>query len=56
MKKATHGLARVSEMHGNFIVADDGATSSDVLGLVERVRDTVLAQTGVRLELEIDVW
>ena len=56
MKGATCGRARVSEMHGNFIVADEGATAGDVLALLEQVRQTVQARTGVTLELEINVW
>jgi UDP-N-acetylmuramate dehydrogenase len=56
MKGVTLGRARVSDVHANFIVADGGARSADVLGLIERVRDAVQAKSGIRLELEIEVW
>ncbi len=56
LKGFSRGRARVSEIHGNFIVADEGATASDVLEVLEYVRETVLKKTGVRLETEIDVW
>lgn len=56
LKGAACGRARVSDVHGNFIVADVGATARDVLALVDHVRATVAARTGVALELEIDVW
>lgn len=56
LKGAARGRARVSEMHGNFIVADEGATAEDVLALVEQVRAKVREHSGIDLELEIDVW
>jgi UDP-N-acetylmuramate dehydrogenase len=56
LKGTSIGRARVSEVHGNFIVADAGATSAEVLTLVDHVRNTVLAHKGIKLELEIDVW
>jgi len=56
LKGRTHGLARVSERHANFIVADKGATATDVLALVEEVRDIVRREFGIQLETEIDVW
>ena len=49
------GGARVSEKHANFIVADAGATAADVWGLIERVRDLVATDAGVRLETEVQV-
>lgn len=47
------GDAQVSEKHSNFIVNTGNASSSDVLQLVERVKQAVYAETGVRLEEEI---
>jgi UDP-N-acetylmuramate dehydrogenase len=49
------GGARVSEKHANFIVADAGASAADVWGLIDRVRDLVATDTGVRLETEVQV-
>ncbi len=47
------GGARVSEEHANVIVAETGATGSDVLALLEMARETVRRQSGVTLQPEI---
>jgi UDP-N-acetylmuramate dehydrogenase len=49
------GGARVSEVHANFILAENGAAASDILALIDRVRDKVLARHGLALELELKV-
>ena len=49
------GGARVSEKHSNFIVADPGASASDVWRLIEQVRSRVEAHAGVRLETEVEL-
>ena len=49
------GGAEVSELHANFIVNVGGATAADVLGVIEHVQQTVLAQHGIRMEPEIRV-
>jgi UDP-N-acetylmuramate dehydrogenase len=49
------GAAEISERHANYIVNLGGASSDDVLGLVELARETVLRQFGVELELEVKV-
>jgi UDP-N-acetylmuramate dehydrogenase len=56
LKGKACGRARVSQQHANFIVAEPGATSTNVLQLLEEVRATVHDKFGVRLELEIEVW
>ncbi len=56
LKGARRGGAEVSRRHANFIVAQRDASASDVLGLIETVRETVAREFGVRLELEIVVW
>jgi UDP-N-acetylmuramate dehydrogenase len=50
------GGATVSEKHANFIIAESGCTSSDVIKLIETVRKTVKDQFDVELELEIEIW
>ncbi len=50
------GGARVSERHANFILADTGGTASEVLRLIELVRDRVEEHAGVRLEPEVQIW
>lgn len=47
------GGAQVSEMHANFIVNTDQATSEDIKRLVEHVKQTVKAKTGIELEYEV---
>jgi UDP-N-acetylmuramate dehydrogenase len=49
------GGALVSELHANYIINTGGARSQDVLELIERVRERVYSQTGVTLELEVNV-
>lgn len=49
------GGARVSDRHANVIAADPDATASDVLALVDLVRERVLAASGVGLVPEIRV-
>jgi UDP-N-acetylmuramate dehydrogenase len=50
------GGAMVSERHANFIVGSRGATASDVLRLVDTVRERVRREFDIELEMEIDVW
>jgi UDP-N-acetylmuramate dehydrogenase len=45
----------VSEVHANFFVNRGGATASDVMRLIEMVRERVREKFGVELELEIEV-
>src|SRR5690606_6919812 len=52
LKGAASGGARVSEMHANFIVNAAGASSDDVLALIQKVQETVAEQCGIHLETE----
>lgn len=56
LKGTKIGGASISERHANFIVAQDGATSQDVLDLIEHVRRAVRDRFDMELELEIEVW
>ena len=47
------GGAMVSELHTNFIINVDNATSEDVRSLIEHVQDEVYAQFGITLEPEV---
>lgn len=47
------GGAAVSEKHAGFIVNLGGATSEDVRRLIAEIQETVLRETGVKLECEI---
>ena len=55
LKGFSVGGAQVSEKHAGFVVNRGGATCADVLALVDQVKERVLAQTGVELEMEVKV-
>jgi UDP-N-acetylmuramate dehydrogenase len=50
------GGAVISEKHANFIIAEKGCKSSDVLGVIETAKQKVKEQFDVDLELEIEIW
>jgi UDP-N-acetylmuramate dehydrogenase len=56
LKNTRYGQAEVSERHANFIVAAEGATTQDVLKLIEVVRERVDERLGIELETEIEIW
>jgi UDP-N-acetylmuramate dehydrogenase len=56
LKGTRVGGAEVSDRHANFIVTEQGATSQDVLKLIELVRGRVKDRLGIDLETEIEVW
>ena len=56
LKGARAGGAHVSEKHANFILADAGTRASDVLKLINTIRETVYKRSEVYLELELEVW
>ena len=53
LKGFTIGKASVSTKHANFIVNEGGAKASDVLSIINKVRETVFEQFRVTLELEV---
>ena len=55
LKGTREGAAEISSVHANFIVNHGGATAQDVLRLIERARETVLEQTGIQLETEVQL-
>ncbi len=48
--------AAVCQHHTNYILADESATSRDVLELIDQLRSGVAERLGVELETEIDIW
>ena len=50
------GGAVVSEKHANFIIAEKGCKSRDVVRLIDAVKERVKEQFGIELELEIEIW
>lgn len=55
LKGYTIGGAKVSEMHANFIVNDNGAKAQDVLDLIAHIKKTVLELYNVQLETEVEI-
>ncbi len=49
------GQARVSEVHGNFIVNDGGATAAEVLQLIGEIVREAKAERGIDLETEVQM-
>ncbi len=50
------GGARVSDLHANFIVVEEGARAADVEALIARVREKVQNEHGIVLETEIKIY
>jgi UDP-N-acetylenolpyruvoylglucosamine reductase len=53
LKGLSFGKARVSDVHGNFIVNTGGASASDVITLISMVQDRVRTSAGTELETEV---
>jgi len=50
------GGAAVSEKHANFVIAEKGCKSRDVMRLIDAVRERVKERFDIELELEIEIW
>ncbi|WP_408645756.1 UDP-N-acetylmuramate dehydrogenase [Tindallia magadiensis] len=55
LKGCTVGKAKVSELHAGFIVNMGGATASDVLSLMEMIKNKVREKYEVELESELRI-
>ena len=55
LKGAREGKAVVSQLHGNFIVNEGGATAADVRRLIDRVMAEVQKRFGAQLEPEVEM-
>jgi UDP-N-acetylmuramate--L-alanine ligase/UDP-N-acetylenolpyruvoylglucosamine reductase len=55
LKNTNVGNARVSEIHGNFIVNDGGATAAEVLELIAKIQDVARTKRGIELETEVQI-
>jgi UDP-N-acetylenolpyruvoylglucosamine reductase len=53
LKGMSIGGARVSEVHGNFIVNEGRATASDVMQLIAAIRQRARQERGIDLEPEV---
>jgi UDP-N-acetylmuramate dehydrogenase len=56
LKGTRVGGAVVSARHANFVVNEGKATATDVLALLDLLKERVRRETGVDLELEVKVW
>ena len=54
LKGTRIGNAEISDRHANFVIAHKGASSNDVLRLIDLARSKVTEQFGV--DLEIKIW
>lgn len=55
LKGTSVGGAEVSTKHAGFVINKGGATCKDVLDLCKKVADTVKAEKGIDLEMEVRV-
>src|SRR5512133_1930008 len=55
LKNCAIGKARVSEVHGNFIVNDGGATAAEMLELIAKIQATAREKRGVELQTEVQI-
>jgi UDP-N-acetylmuramate--L-alanine ligase/UDP-N-acetylenolpyruvoylglucosamine reductase len=55
LKNSRVGDARVSEVHGNFIVNDSHATAAEVLELIAGIQARARAERGIELETEVQI-
>lgn len=55
LKGLSVGNARVSEIHGNFIVNDGDASAADVLALIDQIKAVARKKRGIELETEVQI-
>jgi UDP-N-acetylmuramate--alanine ligase len=55
LKGSSVGDARVSDVHGNFIVNEGEATANEVLELIGQIQATALKERGIELETEVQI-
>ena len=53
LKGKSVGGAEVSQKHAGFVINKNGATTEDILNLMELIKNTVRENNGVRLEPEV---
>ncbi len=55
LKGERSGQAEISRKHANFFINHGGASASDVYALIQLARRRVTEETGVELELEVEL-
>jgi UDP-N-acetylmuramate dehydrogenase len=56
LKGASEGAVQLGTSHPNYVLASPGATSDQVIALIERARAAVYKLTGVQLQLHLKIW
>jgi UDP-N-acetylmuramate--L-alanine ligase/UDP-N-acetylenolpyruvoylglucosamine reductase len=55
LKNLAVGKARVSNVHGNFIVNDGGATATEILQLIAKIQEMAREKRGIELQTEVQI-
>jgi UDP-N-acetylmuramate--alanine ligase len=55
LKNRSVGAARVSEIHGNFIVNDGGARAKEILRLIAEIQSIAKQERGIDLQTEVQI-
>jgi UDP-N-acetylmuramate--L-alanine ligase/UDP-N-acetylenolpyruvoylglucosamine reductase len=55
LKGTRVGSARVSEIHGNFIVNEGGASARDVLDLIAQIQERAMRERKIELHTEVQI-
>jgi UDP-N-acetylenolpyruvoylglucosamine reductase len=55
LKGTRVGAAVVSDVHGNFIVNEGGASARDVLQLIDILKERALKERGIELRTEVEI-
>jgi UDP-N-acetylmuramate dehydrogenase len=55
LKGHSIGGAKISDMHGNFIVNAGGGRAEDVLALIQHAKDTIYEKFSVKMETEVEI-
>ncbi len=56
LKGYRRGAVHTAEGHANIILADSGSTTQDIADMIQHLQCTVLEQTGVTLEIELEIY
>jgi UDP-N-acetylmuramate dehydrogenase len=56
LKGASEGAVQLSATYPNYLIANSGATSDQVLALIDRAMSSVYKLTGVQLQLHLRIW
>src|SRR5205823_7348720 len=55
LKNSRVGNARVSEVHGNFIINEGGATAAEVLERIDRIKQVASIERGIDWETAAEI-